>query len=35
MTDAALAQQLRSDIQKSGYYPDLVADALDLSLIHI
>ncbi len=32
MTDAALAQQLRSDIQRSGYYPDLVADALDTAL---
>ena len=32
MSDAALAQQLRSDIQRSGYYPDLVADALETSL---
>jgi hypothetical protein len=32
MTDAALAQKLRSDIQRSGYYPDLVADALETSL---
>ena len=32
MTDAALVQQLRSDIQRSGYYPDLVADALDTAL---
>ncbi len=32
MTDSALAQQLRSDIQRSGYYPDLVADALETSL---
>ena len=27
-----LDQQLRSDIQRSGYYPDLVADALDTAL---
>jgi hypothetical protein len=32
MTDAALAQQLRTDIQRSGYYPDLVADALETAL---
>lgn len=32
MTDTALVQQLRSDIQRSGYYPDLVADALDTAL---
>lgn len=32
MTDSALAQQLRSDIQRSGYYPDLVADALQTAL---
>ena len=32
MSDAALAQQLRTDIQRSGYYPDLVADALDTAL---
>jgi hypothetical protein len=32
MTDSALAQQLRSDIQRSGYYPDLVADALETAL---
>lgn len=32
MTDSALGQQLRSDIQHSGYYPDLVADALDTAL---
>jgi hypothetical protein len=32
MTDSALAQQLRTDIQRSGYYPDLVAEALDTAL---
>lgn len=32
MTDAALVRKLRSDIQRSGYYPDLVADALDTAL---
>jgi Family of unknown function (DUF5998) len=32
MTDSALGQQLRTDIQRSGYYPDLVADALDTAL---
>ncbi|MDO8307988.1 MAG: DUF5998 family protein [Actinomycetota bacterium] len=32
MTDAALVQKLRSDIQRSGYYPDLVADALDTAM---
>ena len=32
MTESALAQQLRSDIQRSGYYPDLVADALETAL---
>lgn len=32
MTDTALVQQLRSDIQRSGYYPDLVADALDTAM---
>ena len=32
MTESVLAQQLRSDIQKSGYYPDLVADALETAL---
>ncbi len=32
MTDSALALQLRSDIQRSGYYPDLVADALETAL---
>jgi hypothetical protein len=32
MTDSGLALQLRSDIQKSGYYPDLVADALETAL---
>jgi hypothetical protein len=32
MTDSALGQQLRTDIQKSGYYPDLVADALETAL---
>jgi len=29
MTNTGLALQLRSDIQRSGYYPDLVADALE------
>lgn len=28
----SLDQQLRTDIQRSGYYPDLVADALDTAL---
>lgn len=32
MTDTALVEQLRSDIQRSGYYPDLVADALDTAM---
>ena len=32
MTESALAQKLRSDIQRSGYYPDLVADALQTAL---
>lgn len=32
MTDTALVQKLRSDIQRSGYYPDLVADALDTAM---
>ena len=32
MTESALARQLRKDIQRSGYYPDLVADALETSL---
>ena len=32
MTESALAQKLRSDIQRSGYYPDLVADALETAL---
>jgi len=32
MTHAALADKLRLDIQKSGYYPDLVADALETAL---
>ncbi len=32
MTDTALVQQLRSDIQRSGYYPELVADALDTAM---
>ncbi len=32
MTDSRLVDRLRSDIQRSGYYPDLVADALDTSL---
>ncbi len=34
MTDApTLRLQLRSDIERSGYYPDLVADALDTALV--
>lgn len=32
MTQPALAEQLRTDIQRSGYYPDLVAEALDTAL---
>lgn len=32
MTDAAMTLRLRSDIERSGYYPDLVADALDTAL---
>ena len=32
MTDSALGQRLRTDIQRSGYYPDLVADALETAL---
>jgi hypothetical protein len=32
MTETAMAARLRSDIQKSGYYPELVADALDTAL---
>ena len=32
MSDSALVHKLRSDIQRSGYYPDLVADALDTAL---
>jgi hypothetical protein len=32
MTESVLGQQLRTDIQKSGYYPDLVADALETAL---
>lgn len=32
MTDAALVHRLRSDIQRSGYYPELVADALSTAL---
>ncbi len=32
MTESATAARLRSDIQKSGYYPDLVADALETAL---
>lgn len=32
MSESALAEQLRSDIQRSGYYPDLVADALETAL---
>ena len=35
MTESALAAQLRSDIQRSGYYPDLVADALETALAGI
>lgn len=32
MTDAALLRRLQHDIDKSGYYPDLVADALATAL---
>lgn len=32
MTDTAMAQRLRTDIQRSGYYPDLVSDALETAL---
>jgi len=32
MTDGTLVTQLRSDIQRSGYYPDLVSDALHTAL---
>lgn len=32
MSNSALTARLRSDIQRSGYYPDLVADALDTAL---
>lgn len=32
MTSTGLVQKLRTDIQRSGYYPDLVADALDTAL---
>ncbi len=32
MSDTALGKQLRKDIQRSGYYPDLVADALETAL---
>lgn len=32
MKESALAEKLRSDIQRSGYYPDLVADALETAL---
>ena len=32
MTDSALQQRLREDIERSGYYPDLVSDALDTAL---
>lgn len=32
MTTPGLALQLRTDIQRSGYYPDLVADALETAL---
>lgn len=32
MTDSALQQRLREEIERSGYYPDLVSDALDTAL---
>lgn len=32
MTDTAMSQRLRSDIQRTGYYPDLVSDALETAL---
>lgn len=32
MTDTAMTQRLRTDIQRSGYYPDLVSDALETAL---
>ena len=32
MTKPGLALELRTDIQRSGYYPDLVADALETAL---
>jgi hypothetical protein len=32
MTDSAMTNRLRSDIQRSGYYPDLVSDALETAL---
>ena len=32
MTDQRLGERLRRDIERSGYYPDLVADALDTAL---
>ncbi len=32
MTDAALLHRLRHDIDKSGYYPDLIADAMATAL---
>ncbi len=32
MTDAALMHRLRRDIDKTGYYPDLVADAMATAL---
>jgi len=32
MTDAVLQQRLREEIERSGYYPDLVSDALDTAL---
>jgi hypothetical protein len=32
MTDSAIGQRMRSDIQRSGYYPDLVSDALETAL---
>jgi hypothetical protein len=32
MTSVAASDQLRSDIQRTGYYPELVADALETAL---
>ncbi|MEZ5117034.1 MAG: DUF5998 family protein [Candidatus Nanopelagicales bacterium] len=32
MTEATLQDRLRRDIERSGYYPDLVADALETAL---